>query len=80
MTLRSGVVIPVEYTLWLDELVVDSPLYDGGTKSDIVPVMGGPDIIPADPIGLVAYDVATGTYLPTQTPQIVTQIHFVRIK
>jgi len=66
--------------LWLDELVVDSPLYDGGTKSDIVPIMGGPDIIPADPIGLVAYDVTTGTYLPTQTPQNVVQIQFVRIK
>ena len=66
--------------LWLDELIVDSPLYDGGTKSDIIPVMGGPDIIPADPISLVAYDVTTGTYLPTQTPQIVAQIQFIRIK
>ena len=61
---------------WMTELVVDLPLYDGGTKSDIVPVMGGPDIIPAEPIGLVAYDAATGVYLPTQTPQNLARLTF----
>lgn len=61
---------------WMSRLEVDLPLYDGGTKSDIVPVMGGPDIIPADPIGLVAYDTPTGVYLPTQTPHNVARLTF----
>ena len=41
---------------WFDNLSIDLPLYDGGTKSDITPVMDGPDIRPPNPIGLVAYD------------------------
>lgn len=61
---------------WMNELVVELPLYDGGTKSDIVPIMGGPDIIPANPIGLVAYDATAGVYLPTQNPQILAQLTF----
>ena len=61
---------------WVTELVIDLPLYDGGTKSDIVPVMGGPDIIPGEPIGLVAYDAAAGVYLPTQTPQNLARLTF----
>lgn len=65
-----------EQEQWLTRHTVDLPLYDGGTKSDIVPIMGGPDIIPADPIGLVAYDTATGVYLPTQTPQVVARLTF----
>ncbi len=64
---------------WAEALTVDLPLFDGGTKSDITPVMGGPDIIPANPIALVAYDAATGVYLPTSTPQIVAQLFFERI-
>jgi len=65
---------------WLNELVVDLPLHDAGTKSDITPIMGGPDIIPADPVGLVAYDAATGVYLPSEEPQIVARITFERIE
>ena len=61
---------------WLTQLTVDLPINDGGTKSDITPMMGGPDIIPANPIGLVAYDTATGVYLPTQTPQIGARLTF----
>ena len=65
---------------WIPTLTVGSPLYDGGSKSDIIPIMGGPDIIPPDPIGLVAYDAATGVYLPSDTPQIVTELQFTRIR
>ncbi len=53
---------------WFDHLLVGSPLHDGGSKSDITPVMGGPDIIPPDPIGFVAYNDAAGVYLPTILP------------
>lgn len=65
---------------WAEVLSVDLPIYDGGTKSDITPVMGGPDIIPANPIALVAYDAATGVYLPTDTPQIVARVSFERVE
>jgi len=65
---------------WLEKLSVDLPLYDGGTKSDITPVMGGPDIRPPNPIGLVAYEQSQGVYLPTNTPQIVGRLIFERIE
>jgi len=65
---------------WVTELSVDLPIYDGGTKSDITPVMGGPDIIPANPIGLVAYDAASGVYLASDEPQTVARLTFERIE
>ncbi len=65
---------------WFERLVVGSPLHDGGSKSDITPVMGGPDIIPPDPIGFVAYNEAAGVYLPTDVPQIVAEFDFQRIR
>lgn len=61
---------------WVTQLIIDLPLYDAGTKSDITPIMGGPDIIPTDPIGLVAYNAATGVYLPTTEPQNVARLTF----
>jgi len=65
---------------WLENLSVDLPLYDAGTKSDITPVMGGPDIRPPNPIGLVAYEPSQGVYLPTTTPQIVARMTFERVE
>ena len=65
---------------WVEDLSVDLPLWDGGTKSDIQPVMGGPDIIPGAPVALVAYDDATGTYLPTDAPQIVARLTLERVE
>ena len=65
---------------WVERLSVDLPLYDGGTKSDIQPVMGGPDIIPGVPVALVAYDDATGTYLPTDVPQVVARLSLERVR
>lgn len=67
-------------TVWAQSLVVPLPLYDGGSKSDIIPVMGGPDIIPPEPVSLVAYDSATGTYLPSTVEQIVGELVFTRIE
>lgn len=64
---------------WLESLSVDLPLYDGGSKSNITPVMGGPDIIPPNPISLVAYDVTTGTYRPSLVPQDVAVLKFERM-
>ena len=65
---------------WFVPLLVGSPLHDGGSKSDITSVMGGPDIIPPDPIGFVAYNVAAGVYLPTDVPQIVAEFDFQHIR
>lgn len=65
---------------WATELELDLPLYDAGTKSDITPIMGGPDIIPPNPIGLVAYDESTGVYLATDTPQNVARLSLKRIR
>ncbi len=64
---------------WVTRLTVDLPLYDAGTKSDITPIMGGPDIIPPDPVGLVAYDAATGVYLPAEEPQNVARLTFEKL-
>lgn len=64
---------------WLNAAIVDLPIYDGGSKSDITPIMGGPDIIPPNPIGLVAYDAATGVYLPSVNAQNVARITFQRV-
>lgn len=54
-------------------------MYDGGTKSDITPIMGGPDIMPPNPIGLVAYDPSIGVYLPSIEPQMVARLTFERL-
>ena len=64
---------------WVTQLSVELPMYDGGTKSDITPIMGGPDIIPPNAIGLVAYDAQTGVYLPSEEPQNVARLTFERI-
>lgn len=65
---------------WITRLSVNLPLYDGGTKSDVTPIMGGPDVIPADPVGWVAYDAATGVYLPSDEPQNVARLTLERIE
>jgi len=64
---------------WFETLEVDLPLFDAGTKSDITPVMGGPDIVPPLPIGPVAYDASTGVYLPSEQPQNVVSLVFERL-
>lgn len=63
---------------WHDLVTIDLPLFDGGTKSSVEPIMGGPDIRPPIPIALVAYDAATGTYQPTDTPQNIARLTFTR--
>ena len=65
---------------WIGALSVDLPLYDGGTKSSVTPVMGGPDIVPPIPIELIAYDPASGTYGPSETPQIIARLLFERVR
>ena len=42
--------------------------------------MGGPDLIPAEPIALIAYDEASGTYLPSDTPQNIARLTFTRTR
>jgi len=65
---------------WLPDLEVGLPLMDGGTKTDITPVMGGPDIIPGEAIGYVAYQSDTGVYLPSDIAQVVGRLQFERIE
>ncbi len=74
----SGLSLQID-NVWLNELSVDLPIYDGGSKSDISPIMGGPDIIPPNPVSLVAYDTTTGVYLPSDTAQNVAKITFQRV-
>ena len=59
---------------WRDEVSVELPLYDGGTKSGMSPVMGGPDLVPPEPVRLIAYDPVTGTYGPSETPQTLARL------
>lgn len=65
---------------WQAELSVDLPLYDGGSKSGMEPVMGGPDVIPPLPVAFTAYDAATGTYQPSETPQTIARLSFERLR
>jgi len=65
---------------WLQSLSVDLPLLDGGSKSNLTPVMHGPGIHPNDPIHTIAYDVATGTYLPRAAPQVIARLTFTRTR
>lgn len=63
---------------WLEELSVDLPLYDGGTKEGVLPVMGGTDQDPPNPISLIAYDDFLGFYVSTNEPHIVGKMVFKR--
>jgi len=65
---------------WQERIVVDLPLLDGGTRSDIVPSMFGPAIDPPDPVGYVAYDPATGTYLPSVEPAMLARLTVERVR
>ena len=76
----SGERLYDEVAGWLPDVEVALPLMDGGTKTDITPVMGGPDIIPGEAIGYVAYQPATGVYLPSDVAQIVGRLRFERIE
>lgn len=63
---------------WIRELSVDLPLYDGGTKSGVVPIMGGPDEDPPKPIELITYDPTLGLYVPATEPHVVGRFVFKR--
>ena len=65
---------------WVDSLSVDLPLYDGGSKQGMIPLMGGPDEDPRLPVGYVRYDRDLGQYVPTTSPQIVGRMVFVRVE
>lgn len=65
---------------WRDTVAVDLPLYDGGSKSGMEPIMGGPDIVPLAPIELIAYDPLSGTYGPSDTPQNLARVSFRRTR
>ena len=65
---------------WHDALTLELPLLDGGTKSGLSPVMGGPDVVPPEPVRPIAYDPATGTYGPTDTPQILARLVLERVR
>lgn len=66
--------------LWVQSKSVDLPLWDGGSKSGSVPVMGGPDLFPREPVSLLAYNPTSGTYLPSDEAQILANITFTRLR
>lgn len=63
---------------WIEELAVDLPLYDGGTRDGVLPVMGGREEDPPLAIGLLEYDNFLGFYVPTNEPHIVGRMVFKR--
>lgn len=66
--------------LWLASKSVDLPLWDGGSKAGDIPVMGGPDIIPRNPVSLLGYDDTSGTYIPVDEEQVLANIVFTRVR
>ena len=69
----------MENGVWLEEITVDLPLYDGGSREGWIPVMGGPEIIPPDPVKLITYEQGKG-YGPATEPHIIGQFVFKRIE
>lgn len=65
---------------WVKELTVELPLYDGGSKKGVVPIMGGPDEDPQQPIHLITYNDLQGIYIPTSEPHIVGRFVFRRME
>lgn len=64
---------------WQERVEVDLPLWDGGTREGVIPVMGGPQTIPAEPVSLITYEPDLGLYIPTKEPHIVGRMVFRRI-
>lgn len=64
---------------WREQVEVDLPLWDAGTREGVVPAMGGPRTTPTEPISLITYDADLGLYIPTKQPHIVGRMVFVRI-
>lgn len=62
--------------MWETTVVVDLPLYDGGSKAGMTPVMGGTGSIDKEPVRLIAYDEVLGVYVPSDVPQIVARVTF----
>lgn len=68
-----------ENNAWIDQLDVNLALYDGGTRSDITPHMGGTLSDPVQPISLITYDNSTGNYIATNTPHYVGSFSFQKV-
>ncbi|MGE3802197.1 MAG: spondin domain-containing protein [Candidatus Kapaibacterium sp.] len=64
---------------WKENVEVNLPLYDGGTREGWIPVMGGPEIIPPNPISLITYTPGQG-YGPATEPHIVGRMVFKRVQ
>jgi len=47
-------------TGWRDQIQTTLPMMDGGSRSAVTPMNGGPNETPLDPISFVFYDPATG--------------------
>jgi len=67
-------------TGWRDQIQTTLPLMDGGSRSAITPVNGGPNVVPAGPISFVFYDSATGTYVTGERPSFVARLAMTRIQ
>ncbi len=62
--------------VWKNDYVVDLALYDGGTRSDQVPHMGGPLSATVEPIHLIRYDPASGNYIPSLSEEYLGSLEF----
>ncbi len=61
---------------WVSSLNVPLALYDAGTEDGTTPVMSNPETSPHLPISLIAYNGATGEYLPSGEEYIVGAFDF----
>ena len=61
---------------WINSLNVPLALYDAGTEEGTIPVMSTLATSPHQPISLIAYNGATGDYLPTGEEYIVGAFNF----
>ncbi len=64
---------------WQEQVEIDLTLWDGGTRDGYIPMMGGPEIVPAEPIGMVTYDKDRGVYEKTTEAHVVGRMVFRRV-
>jgi hypothetical protein len=61
---------------WRANHIFPLALYDGGTEEGLTPTMTNPASNPFQPIFLLQYDAASGTYVESNTPMIVGEFQF----
>ena len=65
---------------WRDQIQTTLPMMDGGSRSAVTPMNGGPNETPLEPISFVFYDPATGSYVTGERPSFVARLAMTRIQ